>query len=239
MTTTPRERAEAAAREDPLQVVATAGCVTVRVWQLPVRVIHWTIFSSVVVLSLTGFYIGTPYLSVGSDPRFVMGWARAAHNLAAFVFIAAIVARIIWAFSGNKWSRWDQFIPISKARRENAWAGFKYYTFLSRTPPAGAGHNALAGSTYLVVLVMFLVQIFTGLALLSLESGGALASISGWVFAVLPIPWIRFVHHLIMWMTWGFVIHHVYSAVLMDTEEKTGLISSIFTGWKRLPADRL
>jgi Ni/Fe-hydrogenase 1 B-type cytochrome subunit len=35
-----------------------------------------------------------------------------------------------------------------------------------------------------------------------------------------------------MWLTWGFVIHHVYSAVLVDTEEKSGLVSSIFTGWK-------
>ena len=237
--TTPQQRAREAAREDPLEIVATPGVVTVCVWPLPVRVIHWTIFLSVVVLSLTGFYIGTPYLAVKSDPGFVMGWARALHNVTAFVFIAAIIARIIWAFTGNRWSHWDQFVPASKERRQNAWAGLKYYLFVSRTPPPGVGHNALAGATYLVLFLMFLVQIFTGTALLSLESGGFLAAVSGWVFLVLPIPWVRFLHHLIMWLTWGFVVHHVYSAMLMDTEEKTGLISSMFTGWKRIPVDRL
>jgi len=219
--------------------ISTEELVTVKVWQLPVRVIHWTIFLAIVVLSVTGFYIGTPFLTTGSDPGFVMGWMRSIHNLAAFAFIAAIIARIIWAFTGNKWSRWDQFVPTTKERRDNAWAGLKYYTFFRKEPPPGAGHNALASAAYLVLYLMFLVQVFTGLALLSLESEGFLASMTGWVFAILPIPWVRFLHHLIMWLIWGFVIQHVYSAFLMDTEEKTGLISSIFTGWKRLPADRL
>lgn len=224
---------------DEVQIVPTSDDVLVKVWQLPVRVIHWTIFLSIVVLSITGFYIGTPFLSTGSDPRFLMGWTRSVHYLTAFIFIAAVIARIIWAFTGNKWARWDQFIPVSKERWANARAGLRYYLFMTREPPPGAGHNAMAGATYLLVFVMFLAQIFTGLALVSLESQGFLASTTGWVFAILPIAWVRFVHHLIMWLIWGFVINHLYSAFLMDTEEKTGLISSMFTGWKRLPSDRL
>jgi len=226
-------------RGERVQVVPTSACVTAKVWQLPVRVFHWTIFLAVVVLSFTGFYIGTPFVRVGTDPKFLMGTMRAVHDLAAFVFVAAVIGRIIWAFTGNKWSRWDQFIPVTKERRANARAGFRYYLFMTNEPPPGAGHNALAGATYLIVYLMFTVQILTGLAMLSLESQGWLAAWFGWVFAVLPIPWVRFLHHLIMWLTWGFVVHHLYSAILMDTEEKSGLISSIFTGWKRLPADRL
>ncbi len=217
----------------------TSECVTVKVWELPVRVIHWTVFLSVMVLSVTGFYIGTPYIHVGPEPGFLMGWMRAVHNLAAFVFIAAIVARVIWAFTGNQWARWDQFIAVSKERRANGRAAFRYYAFMTNKPPAVLGHNALAGATYLVVLAMFVTQIVMGLALLSLETGGILASTTGWVFAVLPIPWVRFLHHLIMWLTWGFVVHHLYSVILFDTEEKTGVLSSIFTGWKRMPVDRL
>ena len=217
----------------------TLECVTVKVWELPVRVIHWTIFLCVVVLSITGFYIATPYVRVSLEPRFLMGWMRAIHNLAAFVFIAAIIARVIWAFTGNQWARWDQFIAVSKERRANGRDGFRYYAFMTAKPPAVLGHNALAGATYLVVFAMFIAQIITGLALLSLETEGFLASMTGWVFTVLPIPWVRFLHHLIMWLTWGFVVHHLYSAILFDTEEKTGVLSSIFTGWKRMPVDRL
>ncbi len=219
--------------------VAAPELLTIKVWELPVRVIHWTIFLSVIVLSVTGFYIGTPFLTTGSDPKFLMGWMRAIHNLFAFVFIAAVLARIIWAFTGNKWARWNQFVPVSSERRANGRAAFRYYVFLSNDPPQETGHNALAGTTYLVLFVMFLVQILAGLALLSLETQGFLATTTGWVFNIAPIPWVRFIHHLIMWLTWGFVIHHVYSAWLVDSDAKAGLISSIFTGWKRLPSDEL
>jgi Ni/Fe-hydrogenase 1 B-type cytochrome subunit len=221
------------------QAEAPPALVTIKVWELPVRVVHWTIFVSVIVLSITGFYIGTPFLTTGSDPKFLMGWMRAIHDLAAFVFIAAVLARIIWAFTGNRWSRWDQFVPTSKDRRANARQALRYYLFMSDDPPHETGHNALAGATYFVLFVMFLVQILTGLALLSLETEGFLATTTGWVFAIMPIPWVRFLHHLIMWLTWGFVVHHVYSAWLVDSDAKAGLLSSIFTGWKRLPPEEL
>ncbi len=225
--------------EEAIEHAPSQELVLTKVWELPVRVVHWTIFVSVVVLSFTGFYIGTPFLLTGSDPGFLMGGMRAVHNLAAFTFMAAILARIIWAFTGNKWSHWDQFVPYAKDRRANARDAFRYYVFLSDDPPHEAGHNALAGATYLVLFTMFLVQILTGLALLSLESEGFLASTTGWVFSIAPIPWVRFLHHLIMWLTWGFVIHHVYSAWLVDSDAKAGLMSSIFTGWKRLPPEDL
>jgi Ni/Fe-hydrogenase 1 B-type cytochrome subunit len=35
-----------------------------------------------------------------------------------------------------------------------------------------------------------------------------------------------------MWLLLGFAVHHVYSSLLMDAEEKTGLVASIFSGYK-------
>lgn len=210
----------------------------VRVWELPVRVVHWVIFFSVIVLSVTGFYIGRPFLLTGSDPAFVMGWVRSIHLVTAWIMIAAVVARIIWAFTGNEWSRWDQFIPRSRERRSGGVESLKYYLFLRRDPPGEIGHNPLAGLTYTVLYVMFLVQIITGLALHGLdEPGGVLSSLTGWVFSLGSIPAVRLTHHIIMWLTWGFVVHHVYSAVLVDSAERTGIISSIFTGRKVVPKD--
>jgi Ni/Fe-hydrogenase 1 B-type cytochrome subunit len=85
-----------------------------------------------------------------------------------------------------------------------------------------------------------LVQIVTGLALTGLDNpGGILSNLTGWVFGIGSIPAVRFTHHIIMWLTWGFIIHHVYSAVLVDTEEKNGLLSSIFSGRKEVEKDLL
>jgi Ni/Fe-hydrogenase 1 B-type cytochrome subunit len=43
---------------------------------------------------------------------------------------------------------------------------------------------------------------------------------------------VRLIHHLLMWAILGFVVHHVYSALLVDHVERNGLMSSIFTGFK-------
>jgi Ni/Fe-hydrogenase, b-type cytochrome subunit len=210
--------------------------MTILVWERPVRLIHWTIFIAVIVLAVTGFYIGNPILVSGGAPTdFLMGTYRAIHVAAAWVFGVAVVARLIWAFIGNRYSRWDQFVPASRARRADIKTSFKYYLFMQRETPPGAGHNPLAGLTYLVLYAMFAVQIWTGLALASLaDPGSFLWSVSGWTFSIVPIPTIRFVHHLILWLTLGFIVHHVYSATLIDVEERSGVLSSIVTGWKRI-----
>lgn len=220
---------------EPIEAESAKPKWTVHVWQLPVRIVHWTIFICVVILSVTGFYIGTPFLATGSDPQFAMGTARAIHSVTAWVMIAAVIARLIWAFTGNQWARWDQFIAVDKERREQGREVLRYYLFLRRDYPDSIGHNALAGTTYTVVYVMFLVQIFTGLALKGLDNPDSLyAYFTGWIFHWLSIPGVRFLHHLIMWLTWGFVVHHIYSATLVDIEAKDGVISSIFGGRKQV-----
>jgi Ni/Fe-hydrogenase 1 B-type cytochrome subunit len=93
---------------------------------------------------------------------------------------------------------------------------------------------------YSLVYAMFNVQILTGLALASLpERSGAVWFLTGWVFTFLPVPVVRLVHHLIMWLTLGFIVHHIYSVVLIDSEERSGLFSSIVTGDKNLPENRI
>ena len=35
-----------------------------------------------------------------------------------------------------------------------------------------------------------------------------------------------------MWLLIGFIVHHIYSAVLTAIVEKNGTIDSMFSGWK-------
>lgn len=211
------------------------GKVDVRVWDLPVRIVHWTLAVTVLVLTVTGFYIADPFVQVGSDPKFLMGTVRAVHIVAGWAFMAAIVARIAWAFLGNRWARWDQFVPVHAERRALLRPTIAYYLFRRRETPEVVGHNPLAGLTYLVVYTMLALQVLTGFALKALAVREGLTwTLTGWVFDVLSIPTVRLLHHMIMWLTLGFLVHHVYSAVLMDVEERSGIVSSIITGWKRI-----
>ena len=46
------------------------------IWELPVRWNHWTNVLCIVVLSVTGFFIGTPVSFGQSASDFTMGWIR-------------------------------------------------------------------------------------------------------------------------------------------------------------------
>jgi Ni/Fe-hydrogenase 1 B-type cytochrome subunit len=44
--------------------------------------------------------------------------------------------------------------------------------------------------------------------------------------------YLRLWHHLTLWLLFGFVINHVYSAWLMDIKERNGTVSGIVSGYK-------
>jgi Ni/Fe-hydrogenase 1 B-type cytochrome subunit len=202
----------------------------VYVWEVPVRLTHWVTVLAILVLSGTGFYIGDPIFG-GSVS--LMAWMRGVHRITAYVFIAGVMLRTYWAFAGNEWASWRALFPYltAEGRRQMA-RTFLYYTFLRRQPPGGLGHNPLAGMAYSAVVALMVAEILTGFALQSLGGGGWRRALFGWIFSLISLQGVRLVHHMIMWLLLGFAVHHVYSAVLMDLEEKNGLLTSIFTGYK-------
>jgi Ni/Fe-hydrogenase 1 B-type cytochrome subunit len=222
---------------------ASSEIVRVYVWEAPVRIAHWLIAFSIVVLSATGIYLGHPFIVVPGEARdhFVMGWTKTIHFYTAYVFIAAVVVRMVWMFTGNKYSHWDKFIPVRPERRGGIWRTFRFYMFAMRKPPGFVGHNPLAGATYLLVFALYVVAIATGLTMRSANADvgsmvrafGALAPILG------GLQGARWIHHVVMWLLLGFAVHHVYSSVLMSTIEANATIESIFSGFKFVPREDL
>ena len=89
---------------------------------------------------------------------------------------------------------------------------------------------------YMGVFSLVALEFITGLVLFSVVEGGpVLHFFVGWIPRLINIQWIRFVHFLVMFIFVGFLIHHVYSAVLVGSAEKNGEMESIFTGWKFVP----
>jgi Ni/Fe-hydrogenase 1 B-type cytochrome subunit len=115
-----------------------------------------------------------------------------------------------------------------------------YYSFLRKDLVHDVGHNALAAVTYLLMFTFMLIEIITGLTLYTYVRGPWLL---GWLFRWIPgvidIQYLRLMHFFIMFTFFAFVIHHVYSAVLVSWEERNGLIESIFTGYKFIPRHEL
>lgn len=206
------------------------------IWQIPVRVTHWLIALSIVTLSVTGFYIGHPFITVPGEARFafVMGTMKAVHFYTAIVFTLAVLARIIWMFRGNRYASWRQFLPVSRERRRDVVGTLRFYLFLSRKMPPASGHNPVAGLAYTLVFGLYLLEITTGLALVSVN-----AHVGSWMGAFgFLLPWVggaqtaRWIHHVILWLLLGFAVHHVYSAWLVSIVEKNATMDSIFSGYK-------
>lgn len=204
------------------------------VWEVPVRVTHWVNVLSIITLAMTGIFIGTPKTLALDPSQFIMGWIRFVHFVAAYVFSVSFLARIYWMFKGNRYANWREFFPIlTDEGRRNMMETFKYYTFISKKAPHTVGHNALAGLTYAAVFFLYLVMICTGFALYSERAPQSIMhKLTGWLFVLFSNQGMRLTHHMVMWFLIGFVIHHIYSAWLMDIKERGGVISSIFSGYK-------
>lgn len=211
------------------------------VWEFPVRLTHWVNVAAIAVLSFTGYYIANPFLISGNGDAYLMGLMRYIHLVTAFIFVASLAVRVYWAFVGNAWANWRVMFPfLTVEGRRGVGDALKYYLFLKREPPQVIGHNALAGLTYGFIVFLYLLQTFTGFALLGeANTSGLWYKLTGWVFVFVGNQVLRLIHHLIMWLLIAFVVHHVYAAVLVDAEERNGLLSSIFSGFKFISTDLL
>ena len=214
--------------------------VRVYVWELPVRVSHWFIFLAAVVLSFTGYYMHNPFIVAKSTTTFLMATMRFIHLVAGFVFFSAFLLRLYWFFKGNNWSNWRAFVPIHRRQWRGMGGMVAYYSFLRKDLSHHVGHNALAAVTYLLMFTLMFIEIITGLTLYTQVRGAwLLAPLFSWLPRIIDIQHIRLTHFCIMFAFFAFVIHHVYSAVLVSWEERNGLIESIFTGYKFVPEAEL
>jgi Ni/Fe-hydrogenase 1 B-type cytochrome subunit len=217
--------------------------VRVYVWEWPVRMTHWLIALSIAVLSVTGFYIGHPFVIVSgpAGEHFVMGTTKVVHFYAAIVFTLAVLARVVWMFIGNNYARWDKFLPVRRQRVAGILPTLQFYLFALRKPPGFIGHNPVAGLAYVAVFLLYFVEIATGFTLYAADAhvGSPMR-----IFVALA-PFLgglatdRWIHHVIMWLLLGFAVHHVYSAILMSQVEANATMESIFSGYKFVPRQDL
>ncbi len=218
-----------------IHVVPSSDLARVYVWEWPVRITHWLIAASIIVLSATGIYIGRPF--VISHSATFMATVKAVHTYTAIVFTLAVVSRVVWMFVGNSYARWDNFIPVQRHRRKGLVGTFEFYVFLLRKPPGYVGHNPLAGMTYLLVFLLYLMMITTGFALYSMSAPAGSPMRAFQFLAPLfgNLQAARWIHHVGMWMLLGFAVHHVYSSILMSQVEANATTESIFSGYKFVP----
>jgi len=211
-------------------------------WEWPIRAMHWIAVLCIIGLTVTGLYIGKPYFIAGGDTgdHFMMGWVRFVHFALAAAFVATGIVRIYWLFAGNRFERWQALFPVRPRDWVNMWKQVKFYMMIQpEKAPHYLGHNPMQQLSYTGIYVVAALMVVTGFAMYGQANpGGFFYSIFNWVGIVLGgMPVVRFVHHALTWAFLIFIPIHVYLAIRADHLERTGVISSIISGGRFVPAD--
>ncbi|MCD7984559.1 MAG: Ni/Fe-hydrogenase, b-type cytochrome subunit [Desulfovibrio sp.] len=213
---------------------------SVYVYQLPIRIWHWTMVACVSVLIVTGYIIGKPWHSVTGQPydTFYMGYTRMAHFIAGFTLVISTVLRYLYALIGNKYSRELLILPVwRKSWWGGLWSDVRWYLFLDKEPRAYVGHNPLAQAGMAVGMVFMLVIMLSGLGMYAESSQSAL--FRPFLF-MLDLMYgvggngqeLRSLHRLGMLLLVTFVTVHVYMVIREEIMGKTTLVSAMFSGFR-------
>jgi Ni/Fe-hydrogenase 1 B-type cytochrome subunit len=220
----------------------------VYVYEAPVRIWHWVTMVCIMVLAVTGYFIGAPPPAIGGEATysFLFGWIRTVHFVTAMILIVAFLVRVYWVFAGNHHARMIFLPPLWSV---NLWKGLvgdiRDYLFIGETESRWVGHNplALVAMFFMFVLGM-VVLIFTGLGLYAQAYGWGSGWMTafGWVTALLGTPQaVRTVHHLAMWYMLLFAVVHMYMVFRQDIMSRATIISTMVNGirmWKDEPRRR-
>lgn len=218
------------------------------VWSGSIRVLHWLIFLSVVVLLVTGNYIAhTPsYVNPTGEPfeNFFMANMRFIHFIAAIVFDVGIIISIYLIFFSTFHAPWRDLIPTKKNLRK-AWIQLKYYFRLRGEKIDYEHEDPVDIISWLSFHVLAILLMFTGFALYV-----ASFSLNWWwpKFLHITTDWVVFIfgglngtriaHHIMWWLILIWVIVHVYFQIWKTIKLKTGNIDAIFGGYRYTQANK-
>jgi Ni/Fe-hydrogenase 1 B-type cytochrome subunit len=206
----------------------------------PLRLVHWGLAISILVLSVTGYYIHDPFIVGQSHRPFLMGWFRFVHEACGMLFLALFLLRVYLFFGGNKWCGWRQYIPLSKGDFKEMLEVMKFYGFMRPTPVSKIGHNRMAAFSYVGIYALVFVEIVTGLVMYQrLLHNAFLLALVGWIPRLIGVQYLRLIHFFLMYVFFAFAVFHVHLCMLVSRAEKRGLMDSIFIGYKVIPVDEL
>jgi cytochrome b len=184
----------------------------VRVWDLPVRLFHWTLVVLVIASYLSG--------RAGGD------W-MSLHFWSGYAILALLLFRIAWGFVGSTTARFSHFV-----RGPAAW--FAYLrNFVTGRPTYDVGHNPVGGIMVLVLIFGVLAQAVAGLFAADTDLG----TVNGPLANIIPDKWVdrltdfhKFWINVLFWL----VVLHVLAAITYLVLKRQNLIGAMVTGRKPL-----
>jgi cytochrome b len=187
---------------------------TVRAWDLPTRVFHWTL-----VTLLISAYVSFRFSEAFGDNT--LKW----HRYNGYAILVLLVWRVLWGFVGSSTSRWAAFVTWP-------WVAAGYaFDLLRGRDRHYLGHNPLG--TWMILAVLSVLAVQAALGLFTVEHNDAYWG-----------PLYKLVSEarqkvLSSWHTWSFywvllplLAAHITANVLYGVVKKDPLIRAMVTGTK-------
>jgi len=174
--------------------------VTARVWDLPVRLVHW------VLAALIPF----SWWAAKSDH---LPW----HRLSGYTILGLLVFRLIWGVAGSSTARFGAFLKGPRA----------VAAYLRGEGAPAAGHNPLGGWSVAAMLVVLATQV--GLGLFSVDEDGLEAGPLAKFVSFDTGRAIAHIHHLVFWALAGLVALHL-GAIGVYAIRGRNLLKPMITG---------
>jgi cytochrome b len=187
----------------------------VRVWDLPVRLFHWTL----VVLIATSYFSGR----AGGD------WMKL-HFWSGYGIFALLLFRIAWGFVGSTTARFANFVkgPVAcVVYLKNLVVGRRTYE---------VGHNPAGGLMVVVLIFAVLAQVLAGLFAADTDLG----TVNGPLANLIADKWVdRLTSFHKFWVNVLLVLIglHVLAALTYLVWKRQNLIGAMITG--RKPIDHV
>lgn len=187
----------------------------VPVWDLPVRLFHW----SLVILMITLWLTSQAKWFYNIDVHFYCGYA----------VLALLLFRLLWGFVGSKHARFNDFVCGIRAT-------FTYAHSLVKGQSIHCiGHNPLGSWSVILLLMALLVEAVTGLfATDDIITDGPLR---GWVVYETS-RLLTTIHRVnFNWVLVTLIILHVSAILFYRIVKRENLVLPMITGHKWLPVE--
>jgi cytochrome b len=184
-----------------------APTTRIRLWDLPVRIFHWSLLAAVATAIVTG--------KLGGD------W-MGLHGKAGLSIIGLVAFRLAWGFFGSTHARFVSFLPSPAkllAYLKGRWKG--------------VGHNPLGALSVLALLGVLGVQAGTGLfSNDDIAFTGPLATLVDEAFS----HRLTSLHHQLVNALFVLLGLHVIAIAYYVWIKKNNLLKPMVTGWKDVDA---
>ena len=181
----------------------------VKVWDLFVRVFHWTLVATFIVAYVTA-----------EDFEELHAWV-------GYLILALVVVRIVWGFIGSPHARFSSFVttPAAAFAYARDAMGGRASRFL--------GHNPAGGLMIVLMLIGLIAITVSGIALYAVDEGeGPLAFLLAGAGESME-HLLEEVHEVLVNLMLGLIAVHIAGVVVESLVHRENLVRAMFTGDKR------